>query len=152
MTIGENIKNLRLERGYSQKKLGDLCVPTIDASNIRRIESGRTHPTNLTLWRIAKALNVEVADLTKGIVVNSKIKTEVDYRSAARNYVTSKCGFDFESGYDENTSDPWFRFFSDTESVLCNTEEFNNLLNKIADDAVSTFAAFLWQHQHDSDM
>lgn len=61
-SLGQAIKNKRLEKGLSQKKLGDLCDPKIDASNIRRIENDTVSPTTETLVRIANALNVPVTD------------------------------------------------------------------------------------------
>lgn len=63
MTVGEKIKALRLERGYSQNKLGELCKPKIDAANIRRIENNKANPTAETLKRIAVALQVRITDL-----------------------------------------------------------------------------------------
>lgn len=56
MPIGENIKKLRIEKGLTQKQLGDLCGMADSA--IRRYESGRGNPTEKTLKRIAAALNV----------------------------------------------------------------------------------------------
>ena len=56
--IGANIKKIRLERGLTQKQLGDLCGMADSA--IRRYESGRGNPTNKTLMRIAAALNVSI--------------------------------------------------------------------------------------------
>jgi len=41
--------------------LSDLL--DIDDGSLRRIESGRTNPTTVTLLRIAKALEVEIKDL-----------------------------------------------------------------------------------------
>jgi transcriptional regulator with XRE-family HTH domain len=62
MSLGQAIKNKRLEKGLSQKKLGELCDPKIDASNIRRIENGDVSPTTDTVVRIARALDVPVTD------------------------------------------------------------------------------------------
>lgn len=56
--IGANIKKIRLEKGLTQKELGDLCGMADSA--IRRYESGRGNPTNKTLLRIASALNTPV--------------------------------------------------------------------------------------------
>lgn len=58
--IGERIKALRLKRGLSQKALGELCIPKIDASHIRKIESGKTQPTTETLGRIQHALQTSL--------------------------------------------------------------------------------------------
>lgn len=62
-SIGEQIKKIRIERGLTQAQLGDLCIPKMKDSAIRRYESGKVVPKTNTLQRIAKALNVSVADL-----------------------------------------------------------------------------------------
>lgn len=57
MTIGENIREARLKKGWTQKQLGDKC--NMADSAIRRYESDRGNPTIETLKRIAKALEVD---------------------------------------------------------------------------------------------
>lgn len=47
----------------SQVDLVGKMQGNIDATNISRIESGRTNPTLLTLYRIAIALEVKLSDL-----------------------------------------------------------------------------------------
>ena len=54
MSIGENIRKLRLQRNLTQKELGDLCGMADSA--IRRYESNRANPKIETLEKIAKAL------------------------------------------------------------------------------------------------
>ena len=61
MTVGENIKRLRKERGLTQKKLGELCG--IAEPNIRKYENGKQNPKLETVESIAKALNVSVLSL-----------------------------------------------------------------------------------------
>lgn len=61
MPIGSRIRSLRLERGLTQKQLGDLCGMADSA--IRRYESDRGNPTDKTLRRIAAALGVSPAYL-----------------------------------------------------------------------------------------
>lgn len=63
VSIGERIKKIRIERGLTQAQLGSLCVPEMKDSAIRRYESGKVIPKTKTLQRIAKALNVSIADL-----------------------------------------------------------------------------------------
>lgn len=58
MTIGENIKKIRKEKGLTQKELGNLCH--IDAANIRKYENGKQNPKTETLDKIAAALDVIV--------------------------------------------------------------------------------------------
>lgn len=57
METGELIRSVRIERGLTQKELGDLCGMADSA--IRRYESGRGNPTQKTLQRIAQALCVD---------------------------------------------------------------------------------------------
>ena len=59
--IGENIVRLRDKRGLRQI---DLAIELdIDDSSLRRIESGRTNPTIITLKKIADVLKVNLSEL-----------------------------------------------------------------------------------------
>ena len=62
MSIGSNIKRIRLARGLTQKQLGELCGMADSA--IRRYESDRGNPTEKTLNRIANALHTHPGCLT----------------------------------------------------------------------------------------
>ena len=57
MTIGENIRKRRKEKGLTQKKLGELCIPPIVESTIRRYELGKLNQ------KIADAIGVSVGDI-----------------------------------------------------------------------------------------
>ncbi len=72
MSIGENIKKFRLEKGWTQKKLGEECEPKIAESTIRRYELGKLNPKLETVQKIAEALNVSVTEL------DSRINNEID--------------------------------------------------------------------------
>lgn len=61
MTIGENIKRIRKEKGLTQKALGDKCG--LADSAIRRYELGGANPKIITLRRIADGLEVSLSDL-----------------------------------------------------------------------------------------
>lgn len=56
MTIGENIRRLRKEKGYTQKQLAEKC--DMYESQIRKYESGKANPKLETIQKIAKALDV----------------------------------------------------------------------------------------------
>lgn len=64
MTIGENIKRIRKEKGLTQKALGDKCG--LADSAIRRYELGGANPKIETLRKIANALGVSLFQLTDG--------------------------------------------------------------------------------------
>lgn len=63
MSIGENIKKLRKEKGLTQKQLGILCQPPIDEANIRKYENDKQNPKIETLEKIANALDCKVSDI-----------------------------------------------------------------------------------------
>ncbi|MBK8397014.1 MAG: helix-turn-helix transcriptional regulator [Leptospiraceae bacterium] len=60
--IGQRIKRIRIEKGFTQEGLeeGD---DGISYRTIQNIESGKSSPTLNTLYRIAKKLNVTVTEL-----------------------------------------------------------------------------------------
>ena len=57
MTVGENIKRMRIEKGMTQKELGKMC--NIAESAIRRYELGGANPKFETIQKIAAALSVD---------------------------------------------------------------------------------------------
>lgn len=59
--IGNNIVNLRNEKGLSQYKLAKLLF--IEPSTLARIEKGLTNPTVKTLHNIATVLEIDIKDL-----------------------------------------------------------------------------------------
>ena len=61
--LGETIVKIRKEKEMKQKELSDIL--DIDDGSLRRLESGRTNPTTITLLRLANALEIEVEDLFK---------------------------------------------------------------------------------------
>jgi transcriptional regulator with XRE-family HTH domain len=61
--IGKNIKCIRLEKGLTQVDLVGRIEARIDTTNISRIEQGRTNATIHTLYRISKALEVDLSDV-----------------------------------------------------------------------------------------
>lgn len=67
MTIGEHIRELRLQRNLSQDELGELAQ--VNGRHISRYENGKVRPTAKVLRRFAKVLDVSLEDLmalTKG--------------------------------------------------------------------------------------
>jgi ribosome-binding protein aMBF1 (putative translation factor) len=59
--VGENIVRLREQKGLRQI---DLAIElNIDDSSLRRIESGRTNPTIITLKKIADVLKVNLSEI-----------------------------------------------------------------------------------------
>lgn len=63
MNIGANLKRIRKEKGLTQKQLGELCIPPIAESTIRRYELGKLNPKLETVKRIADALQVDFTQI-----------------------------------------------------------------------------------------
>lgn len=61
MPTGTKIKEIRKQKGLTQKQLGDLCG--IADSNIRKYENGKQNPKIETLQKIADALGCDILDL-----------------------------------------------------------------------------------------
>ena len=67
MTIGNNIKRIREEKGMTQKELADKC--NIIYQTIGKYERNLLNPKYETLEKIAKALEVSSFDLIDGYKV-----------------------------------------------------------------------------------
>lgn len=61
--VAQQIKALRLSKGWSQDTLAKKCVPTTVYQQIDKLESGERRLTLDWLERLANALEVEVSDL-----------------------------------------------------------------------------------------
>ena len=63
MPTGTKIKEIRKQKGLTQKQLGDLCGMADSA--IRRYENGNANPKIETLQKIADALGCSLIDVYK---------------------------------------------------------------------------------------
>jgi transcriptional regulator with XRE-family HTH domain len=63
--FGRNVARIRTQRGFSQDKLAEKA--DLDRTYISGIERGVRNPGIKAVIRIAKALNVSVGDLCKGV-------------------------------------------------------------------------------------
>lgn len=61
MTVGENIRKIRKEKGLTQKQLGELLNMTQSA--IGQFENDKTSPKIETIKKIASALDVSITDI-----------------------------------------------------------------------------------------
>ena len=65
-TLGRKIRQLRLEKGYSQESFADAC--NLHRTYMGSLERGERNLTLKTLVTIATTLKMSVAELLKGIV------------------------------------------------------------------------------------
>lgn len=61
MTVGENIRKLRQEKGLTIKQLGELC--NISEPNMGNYERGLRNPKLETIKKIAAALGVDASEI-----------------------------------------------------------------------------------------
>ena len=61
MTVGENLKKIRKEKGLTQKELGKLCG--MSEAQIGQYENGLRNPKMETLEKIANALDISYFEL-----------------------------------------------------------------------------------------
>ena len=64
-TLGLNIKIARIKKGVSQEQLAELI--DVPRTAISFIETARQNPTILKVIDIAKVLDVDINELTKGV-------------------------------------------------------------------------------------
>lgn len=76
MTVGENIRKIRKEKGLTQKKLGELSG--INEVQIRQYELGRANPKLETIDKIAAALKVNIVDIMEHFSLE-QYKTTSEY-------------------------------------------------------------------------
>ena len=155
--VGERIKALRLKRGLSQKALGELCVPKIDASHIRKIESGKTQPTTETLGRIQNALQKALIDdyLDDSNPMMEKAQCDSDEISiSVLREICKKLGYEYERykrDYDlpiDIADEAEQLGLPDTEYVINNKvtitkEEFDKMFNRLIDHMAIEFKAYI---------
>lgn len=77
MTVGENIRKIRKEKGLTQKQLGELCG--MKEANVRKYELGKANPKIETVSRIASALGVNIVDLMEEFTMD-QYKTTSEYQ------------------------------------------------------------------------
>lgn len=63
--LGRNIKAERIRKDITQEKFAEMV--DISLSHASKIEQGLTSPTALVLYKMAKALNIQMEEFFKGI-------------------------------------------------------------------------------------
>ena len=67
MTVAENIKRIRKEKGLTQKQLGEKCG--MSESTLRQYELGFRNPKIETVRKIAVALDCEISDIDENFFI-----------------------------------------------------------------------------------
>ena len=89
MGIGKRIKEARLNKGYSQKRLADIIG--VSKGAIGNYENETSHPKEDILYRLINALEVDANFLFQDVVISQNKKAPQE-RGALHEYVTDKLG------------------------------------------------------------
>lgn len=148
MTVGENIKRLRRERGLTQKNLGELCG--IAEPNIRKYENSKQNPKLETVEKIATALGVtafELMGMEYFDLKNPNAGKQYAEYSSFQSYLSS-LGYIIkekpERYGEEGIISCTYAISGNGVSVVLSDEEYNQLQSSVGDLIFS----FLWKKQH----
>ncbi len=129
-SIGENIKRIRKEKGYSQKQLAEKLVTT--PQNLAQYENGKRIPKIETIQKIANALDCDVSDIREydgsiRININSeRIKQDIEAEELIKQ-ASGKSLTEFEQkkifDYVERTTESFSHFHESVESIKNIIEE-----------------------------
>lgn len=144
MTVGERIKELRTERGWSQKTLGEKCDPIMDAAYIRRIESGKSSPTANTMKRLALALEVRLVDLFDFDEIEKENMLTPDMADSLCEYIAHKKKYEYKSYFDIDLCDMIYRIITKDRIILISsTDYFEHFFGKVINYAEYEFDRLL---------
>ena len=87
MTVGENIRRIRKEKGLTQKQLGERLNMTQSA--IGQFENDKTSPKIKTVDRIASALGVNIVDIMEQFTMK-QYETTSEYQKLKRTALAQK--------------------------------------------------------------
>lgn len=68
--VGENVRRIRLEKGLTQEQFSDISG--FSQQYLSGLETGRRNPTIVTLYELAKSLDVSHMDLLRPPASRSK--------------------------------------------------------------------------------
>ncbi|EAQ35015.1 transcriptional regulatory protein [Nitrobacter sp. Nb-311A] len=68
--VGQNVMRIRLEKGLTQEQFSDISG--FSQQYLSGLERGKRNPTIVTLYELAKALEVSHVDLVRPPVSRSK--------------------------------------------------------------------------------
>jgi len=83
--VGENIRKLRIERGYTQKELAEML--NVSQNAVHNWETGKREPNMTMLHNIAKILNKSIILLVEGTEDKYPLSQD-DYRIDLENSMT----------------------------------------------------------------
>ena len=132
MNIGENIKQARKKKGYTQKQLAEKC--NMYESQIRKYELGNANPKIETLQKIANALDINVLVLLEKISIkfSDDIRNDVSLESAFAAFFKEIYGkIDLEQQFDENGRYFYYTLGEGNETYTISELTYDNIFESV---------------------
>lgn len=70
LLVGQNVRRLRLAADLTQEAVAELMG--VDRAYVSALELGKRNPTIITMWQVAEALKVRLADLVDENAVSQR--------------------------------------------------------------------------------
>lgn len=149
MTVGEKIREKRLEKGLTQKALGEIVG--IAEPTIRRYETGKLNPKIETIRKIADGLKITPFDLIGPEWFDfqldpqklSDLQNEITTYQALEQYLKS-LGYIVSFDGSANTDDPDVVLIKGKEKTIFTGEQFKEFEKAIA----ASVEYQIWQQRH----
>jgi transcriptional regulator with XRE-family HTH domain len=145
MDVGKEIRRLREEKGWSQAKLAGETG--MGVSSVSQIETGVRNPSAATLWKIAAALDVEMADLfpkaqsplpldyessePRRALANGQSELDQAAAEAFRASVERAMDYQYWLDFVNRYADDWDRRLETGDFKLTSLEEFDRLTDAL---------------------
>lgn len=121
MSVAENIKRIRIEKGFTQKKLGDLSG--INEANIRKYENNRQNPKIETLQKIANALGINVTELLDSSQLQVQANFSGNIFTSSKNMNSEKQDISNIISMIENLGFEYITISEDDKVIICHTHK-----------------------------
>lgn len=134
MSLGENIKEIRKNKGYTQKQLAEKLGTS--PQNLAQYENGKRQPKLETIKKMADALECSVADLDDSITEKfqpifdvRKYITAIDKKNILKNFPDLQ--FSVKDSVEDDDIDYFLEWleengikFTDTDMTICDIDDF----------------------------
>ena len=134
VSLGENIKEIRKNKGYTQKQLAEKLGTS--PQNLAQYENGKRQPKLETIKKMADALECSVADLDDSITEKFQTKfdvrkyiTAIDKKIILKNFPDLQ--FSVKDSVEDDDIDYFWEWlekngikFTDTDMTICDIDDF----------------------------
>ena len=145
MEIKEKIKKYRKQRELTQQELAEL--DGVSQPTIGKYESGERTPPLKVIKELAKALDVDISDLTSADEAFKTIAEDVEFGDIALKYACSQCGYRVTFRVDDSRTPitTICHIYNDKEGFAFEFDDINELYEQFSNDIISDFQSFLFK-------